>query len=131
MATIRQKKAVDRIVENHGVIGRSMVEAGYKPNTAKNPKNLTESEAFKTELKPLLDRLTEDRDRAIRMMKGKISKAKYRDLTDATDKLTKNIQLLSGGSTERIINIQISQEIATKNDINQPTKPDSEGPDEI
>jgi len=101
MATQRQKKAIKRIVENRGVVSRSMLEIGYKPKTAKNPKNLTESKAFKKELKPLLQRLTDERDRAIKALKGKISKAKYRDLTDAIDKLTKNIQLLSGGKTGR------------------------------
>ena len=102
MATQRQKAAVNRIVENRGVVSKSMLEVGYKKNTAKNPKNLTDSKAFKQELKPILDRLIDERDRAIKAMKGKISKAKYRDLTDATDKLTKNIQLLSGGLTEAV-----------------------------
>lgn len=101
MATQRQKKAIDKIVENHGVISKAMREAGYKDKTAKNPKNLTNSKAFKKELKPLLERLEKERDRAITKMKGKISKAKYRDLVEGVDKLTKNIQLLSGKETER------------------------------
>ena len=46
MATIKQKKAIDKIVENHGNISKSMLEAGYDPTTAKNPKNLTESKAW-------------------------------------------------------------------------------------
>lgn len=47
MATIKQEKALDKIVENHGNVSRAMLEVGYEPNTAKNPKNLTESKGFK------------------------------------------------------------------------------------
>lgn len=44
MPTIKQEKAVAKIVENRGTsIGQAMREAGYSPNSAKNPKNLTDS----------------------------------------------------------------------------------------
>ena len=102
MATLRQKRAIKEIVENRGVVSRAMVVAGYKRKTAKNPKNLTNSKAFKKELQPLLKRLEEERDAVIKRMKATRSKAKYRDLVDAVDKLTKNIQLLSGRATERV-----------------------------
>lgn len=46
MATTKQKKAAVKIVENHGNISKSMREAGYTDATAKNPKNLTESQGF-------------------------------------------------------------------------------------
>ena len=79
-----------------------MLEVGYKPKTAKNPKNLTESKAFKQELKPLLDRLEKERDAIVERLKITRNKAKYRDLIDGLDKLTKNIQLLSGKPTDNI-----------------------------
>ena len=53
MATIKQKEAVKKIVENRGMaISKVMVspEVGYKAVTAKNPKNLTESKGYKEEL---------------------------------------------------------------------------------
>lgn len=46
MATEKQKIALDKIVENRGNIGKAMIEAGYDPTTAKNPKNLTTSKGF-------------------------------------------------------------------------------------
>ena len=46
MPTIKQRKAAELLVENRGNIGKSMIEAGYDPTTAKNPKNLTESIGF-------------------------------------------------------------------------------------
>lgn len=46
MATERQLKAIDNLVENRGNVSKAMRDAGYPPITAKNPKNLTESKAF-------------------------------------------------------------------------------------
>jgi hypothetical protein len=47
MATTKQRQAVERIVENRGNVSKSMREVGYDADTAKNPKNLTESKGFK------------------------------------------------------------------------------------
>ncbi len=47
MATLKQIKAVDKLVENRGTsISGAMREAGYDDTTAKNPKNLTDSIGF-------------------------------------------------------------------------------------
>ncbi len=51
MPTIKQKRALNKIVENRGNIGKAMIEAGYDKITAKNPKNLTESKGYKELLK--------------------------------------------------------------------------------
>ncbi|HUD20886.1 MAG TPA: hypothetical protein VMQ44_02360 [Candidatus Saccharimonadales bacterium] len=47
MATYKQKLVASKIVENRGNISKSMLEAGYSPNTARNPKNLTNSCGWK------------------------------------------------------------------------------------
>lgn len=47
MATLRQKKALDNLVENGGVVSRAMIDAGYSAATAKTPQKLTESKSFK------------------------------------------------------------------------------------
>lgn len=46
MATQKQLKAAEKIVENHGNVSRGMLAAGYSEATAKNPKNLTQSKGF-------------------------------------------------------------------------------------
>lgn len=46
MATVRQRKAIEKVVENNGNVSRAMIEAGYSKAAAKNPKNLTESKAW-------------------------------------------------------------------------------------
>ena len=47
MATIKQKKAVDIMLENGGNVSRAMLEAGYTPATSKTPQKLTESDGFR------------------------------------------------------------------------------------
>jgi hypothetical protein len=44
--TKRQKEAVKKVLEEGKSISKAMLEVGYSPKTAKNPKNLTESKAF-------------------------------------------------------------------------------------
>lgn len=46
MSTLKQKKAIQKVMENHGNVSRAMLEVGYDPTTAKNPKNLTQSKAW-------------------------------------------------------------------------------------
>ena len=47
MATIKQKLAAEKTMENNGIVSKSMKQVGYSPNTAKNPKVLTESKGWK------------------------------------------------------------------------------------
>lgn len=54
MPTRKQKEAAKKIVENRGNVSKGMVEAGYSPNTAKNPKNLTNSKGWKELMDELL-----------------------------------------------------------------------------
>ncbi len=44
--TTKQKIVAQKIVENHGNVSKSMLEAGYSPASAKNPKNLTNSKGW-------------------------------------------------------------------------------------
>ena len=125
MASENAKAIAEEVL---GTIGRCekvsvlkiAVKRGMKKkyaNSGQIQKTKTYRETIEKNKKPILDRLIIERDRAIKAMKGKISKSKYRDCVDGVDKLTKNIQLLSGGATEKVISIQISEVIAKKNNI--------------
>lgn len=46
MATLKQKFAASKMVENGGNISMSMMQAGYAPSTAKTPQKLTQSKAW-------------------------------------------------------------------------------------
>ena len=121
MATQRQQAAISKLVENRGVVSRTMRQVGYAEKTAKNPKNLTESDAFKEAQPNIIQALILERDEQIRRMPKVRNKAKYRDLVDGVDKLTKNIELLSGGATERTLVLNLSGTIAQKNGITPDT----------
>jgi hypothetical protein len=65
MATLRQKKAIQNLVESGGKsVSKAMISAGYSAKTAKTPAKLTESKGFQNLLasydpKPVLDNLYE------------------------------------------------------------------------
>lgn len=54
VATSKQDKALKLLVENGGnmPVSKAMEEAGYSPATAKTPKKLTESQAYKSFFPP-------------------------------------------------------------------------------
>jgi len=47
MSTIKQEKALEKMVENGGNASQAMRDVGYSENTAKTPQKLTESKGFK------------------------------------------------------------------------------------
>jgi uncharacterized protein with von Willebrand factor type A (vWA) domain len=46
MATIKQKKAFDKILENRGNVSKSLKEAGYSDAYAKNPQQFIKTQAY-------------------------------------------------------------------------------------
>jgi hypothetical protein len=55
--SIKQAKAMANLLENGGNVTRAMLDANFSPATANNPKNLTESKAFKENF---ADRIPDD-----------------------------------------------------------------------
>ena len=110
MASENAKAIAEEVLGNLGKcekvsVLKIAVKRGMKKkyaNSGQIQKTKTYRETIEKNKKPILEQLFEERNRAIKALKGKISKAKYRDLTDAIDKLTKNIQLLSGKPTENL-----------------------------
>lgn len=51
MASIRQKLAAKKVMENYGNISKTMREVGYSAASAKNPKSLTDSKSWKALMK--------------------------------------------------------------------------------
>jgi len=66
MATVKQKLAAKKIIENHGNVSKTMVEVGYTPATAINPSNLTESKGWNE----LMERYLPDDEVLIEHQKG-------------------------------------------------------------
>jgi hypothetical protein len=107
MASIAAKKVAEEVLETIGrgempSVNKIGPKHGYKKTTS-HAGRIQQTKTFQKVIegsgRPLLIRLNEERDRAIALMKKKIGKAKYRDLNDTADKLTKQIQILTGGRT--------------------------------
>jgi hypothetical protein len=100
--TDKQRKLVKLLSENLGrekpmTMMEMMLAAGYEESTARQQTSILVG--IQEELAPIVQKMVDHRDNIIAEMVKKMPKAKYRDLTDGFDKLTKNIQLLSGGKT--------------------------------
>ena len=93
---------VKKIIENHGNVSKAMREVGYTEATAKNPKkNLTDTAGYKKIAEPFVEQMEKERLRIIEAMTIKdLDSVQYQHLAEVVDKFTKNIQLLSGQSTE-------------------------------
>jgi hypothetical protein len=124
MATEKQKKALDAMVENGGIVSKAMIKAGYSKGTAKTPQKLTESDGFKELCEQygltdelLLKSLVSDIKEKVGNRKGEMElgfKIKGRmverqDITSGGEKLT----------------IAISKEIADKNETDPSTSNNS------
>lgn len=100
MSDIRYKKTINKVL--NGVnIERAQKESGYSPAYAHSHK-IQKTKRWKDGIKEVIDDLEQERESVISEMEKKRKKANYRDLIDAMDKLTKNIQLLSGKETKTI-----------------------------
>jgi hypothetical protein len=102
MTTIKQQKAVHKMVENGGNVSKAMISAGYSAATAKTPGKLTNSKGFKEEVGALINGLKVIRWGVIQELASRdLSQESPMSLVRMNDTLTKNIELLSGGFTER------------------------------
>lgn len=70
-------------------------------------------------LRPVLERYQNELEAILDAMELKNKNSEeYKTLVDAADKVQKQIQILSGGVTERnVLKIEISKEIADKNNV--------------
>jgi len=117
-ANERQKKvAIELIknIKNNPVVNASelLETVGYTRNTARHKqKTIIQSKGVQNELRPVLKKLIEKRELVIKALTGeKIEAEKAKDLVDMLDKLTKNIELLSGRPTENINNPYENQQL--------------------
>jgi len=124
MPTINQKKVVRLTLEklgNNEIINKGDIleEVGYSETTTKNPQTIYESDGVKELLDPILNKMKKKRDMAINAItQDKIDASKAKELTDIVDTFTKNIQLLSGGDTERQKVVFLPSEIINKHNLN-------------
>jgi len=75
---------------------------GYSKVSARKGKAI-QTKTYKKELQPYVIRLEAFREKILTELEGKdLTKVRFKELNDALNKNTHDIQLLSGGSTENI-----------------------------
>lgn len=83
-------------------LGELLIEAGYSPESAKNPKLILDSEEVQNGIKDFISLLDDKRRMAItKITEKKLDNSNARELAYITDIFTKNHQLLTGGDTEK------------------------------
>ena len=106
MTSIAAQEVAKEVLENIGKgkrpnLGKIARKKGYAIHTADNPKLITETKSFKEVVNPIVQRWLKQRERLTAALETKdLTDASLRDTIDAIDKITKNIQLLTGGATE-------------------------------
>lgn len=98
------QEVVKTIGNNRKVVLRQIIKKkGYSPVTADNPKVVTNTKSYQEVIEPVVKQMEDERLRLVQAISNKnLAKEKYRDLIDGIDKLTKNIQLLSGKATSNV-----------------------------
>lgn len=97
MATHKQKEAAKLIMENHGNVFKTMLEVGYDPTTAKNPKNLTKSKGWKELMgEQIPDGLLVEKHRELLTVPKIIRTRKIGDDFEETEEAT-DVQALKAG----------------------------------
>lgn len=101
----------------------AMEKSDYSESYANASTRIKGTEGYKEAITPVLDSYIAEEKRLLEAMNKKdLNKEQYRVLTDAVDKIRKQIQLLSGGATERSnLIIELSGVIAEKRKINDIT----------
>ena len=74
---------------------------GYTLSTA-NSGQIQKTKTYQRTVRPLVEQLEAERQAIMDRLPEVRSKAKYRDLMDGLDKVTKTHQLLTGGATENL-----------------------------
>lgn len=81
-------------------LGEIIRATGYAISTSESPQIVTQTKSYQEEISPVVERWIRQRDRLTESLENKdLDKETLRDTMDAIDKLTKNIQLLTGGKT--------------------------------
>jgi hypothetical protein len=130
--TERQKALARELIENTKrakPLNKSEIleNIGYSRTTARHAQeDIISRPGVQKEILPVVERLKKHRDKIIQELEIKqLDEVKYKDLMDGMDKITKNIELLSGNATER------TEEILTKEQLdvllNRGTKENSSG----
>ena len=105
MSSIAAREVAKEVLETvragkRPVLGQILIRKGYSKITATVPTQVTNTRSYKEVMLPAVRAMETERNRLIQFLSTKnLKRERYRDMIDGIDKLTKNIQLLTGGRT--------------------------------
>jgi len=83
--------------------GQIILKRGYAPSVATAPTVVTNTKSYQSVISPVVDQMVRARDRALKEINSRdLNIVQYADLVTAINKLSHDIQILSGGATENI-----------------------------
>ena len=115
MASIDAKNVAREVLDKIGKdkkinMGEIIRKNGYSPNTSLTPTLVTNTQSYQEVVQPIVARWQKEITRIQKELEGReLTDEKYKDLVDSMDKLNKQVQLATGGVTERV-GIQMSIE---------------------
>ena len=115
MASISAKMVAQEVLETvrkgkRPNLGKIIKKNGYAETTSTVPSQVTRTKSYQEIMNPVVKRMEKERERIMTALESKdLTEERYRDLVDGLDKITKNIQLLSGKATNNVQVIPISE----------------------
>ncbi len=96
-------------------LGKIIKKKGYAVTTSTVPSQVTNTESYQSVVLPYAQRLQKHQEKILKAMEAKnLKKEQYKVLTDALAKVTHDVQLLTGGSTENLAQKVLVQFIDAK-----------------
>lgn len=84
-------------------LGKIIKANGYALTTSTVPSQVTNTKSYQKVVKPYTERLIKHQEKVLRAMEAKdLNEEQYKTLTDSLAKITHDVQLLTGGSTENV-----------------------------
>jgi hypothetical protein len=108
MGSIAAKQVAEEVLETvrkgkRPNLGKIIRKHGYSKTTSTVPSQVTKTKTYRAVLSPVVKLMERHRQRIMEELERKdLTKERYRDLMEGLDKITKNHQLLTGGETENI-----------------------------
>lgn len=108
MASINAQNVAKEVSENirkgkKVKLGEIIKKNGYSESTSESPQRVTETESYKEAISPIVNEWVKERNRLTKELQSRdLSKERYETMMKSIDVITKNIQLLSGGNTEKV-----------------------------
>lgn len=114
MASENAKAVAKEVLESIGKGKKPSVlkiapKHGYSVTTAGSGQ-IQATKSYKEVMSPIVKRMEKERERIMLALESKdLTEERYKDLVDGLDKITKNVQLLSGRATDNVQVIPISE----------------------